>query len=135
MSVPDTTPRQTGRITDYAVEQLVGRVLQIGVVLSGALLVVGGSMLVAIHGHEVPAYTPFRGEPEQIRTLSGIVHGAVALDSRSIIQLGLVLLIATPIVRVALTLVAFILQRDRIYVYITALVLALLLYGLIFGRA
>jgi uncharacterized membrane protein len=58
----------------------------------------------------------------------------MAAQSESIVQLGLLLLIATPVARVALTLVAFILQRDRTYVGVTALVLALLLYGLLFGK-
>ena len=49
-------------------------------------------------------------------------------------QLGIVLLIMTPMLRVAFTLVAFVLQRDRVYVAVTSLVLALLVYGLAFGR-
>ena len=47
----------------------------------------------------------------------------------------LVLLIATPVARVALTLVAFAAQRDRLYVLLTTVVLLLLLYGLLWGRA
>ena len=47
-----------------------------------------------------------------------------------IVQLGLVLLIATPVARVALTLGAFLLQRDRLYVVLTTIVLVLLLFGL-----
>ena len=121
--------------SDYAVEQLVGRLLQIGVAASAIVTGIGGLMLLLRHGCEVPSYAKFTGEPEAIRTLSGIVHGAAALDARSIIQLGLVLLIATPILRVAFTLVAFALQRDRMYVLITSIVLAVLLYGLIFGKA
>jgi uncharacterized membrane protein len=46
------------------------------------------------------------------------------------VQLGVILLIATPVARVALTLVAFAVQRDRIYVALTAVVLIVLLYGL-----
>ena len=46
---------------------------------------------------------------------------------------GLLLLIATPVARVALSLVAFVLQRDRLYVGITAFVLALLLASLVGG--
>ena len=92
-------------------------------------------LLLRGHAHEVPVYTPFRGEPDEIRSLTGIVHGAYALDARSVIQLGLVLLIATPILRVAFTWVAFALQRDRMYVVITSIVLAVLLYGLFFGKA
>jgi uncharacterized membrane protein len=57
------------------------------------------------------------------------------MDSRAIVQLGLVMLIATPIARVAFTLIAFALQRDRVYVGVTLLVLALLLFGLFFGIA
>ena len=121
--------------SDHAVEQLVGRLLQIGVALSAIVTLIGGAMLIAHHGSEIPVYQPFRGEPEEIRTLAGIVRGVAALDARAIIQFGLVLLIATPILRVAFTLVAFILQRDRVYVVITSIVLAVLLYGLILGHA
>lgn len=122
-------------ISDHAVEQFVGRLLQIGVALSALVVVVGGLMLLMRHGAEVPSFAAFRGEPQEIRTLYGIVQGVMAADSRSIIQFGLLLLISTPILRVAFTLVAFFLQRDRVYVGITAVVLILLLYGLIYGRA
>ena len=59
----------------------------------------------------------------------------IALDGRAITQLGLVLLILTPVARVALTLWAFLRQHDRLYVLVTTIVLVLLLYGLIWGRA
>jgi uncharacterized membrane protein len=51
------------------------------------------------------------------------------------VELGLVLLIATPVARVALTLGAFVVQKDRLYILTTAIVLAILLYGLLWGRA
>jgi uncharacterized membrane protein len=123
------------QLSDHAIEQLVGRLLQIGVAISATVIVIGGALLLMQHGADVPVYTPFRGEPEEIRTISGIVHGARAMQSQAIVQLGLVLLIATPIMRVALTWVAFLIQRDRMYVGITTIVLALLLYGLFYGRA
>jgi uncharacterized membrane protein len=122
-------------ISDHAVEQFVGRLLQIGVAVSALVVIVGGVMVLTHHGAEVPSFSTFRGEPEGIRTLYGIVQGVLAADSRSIIQFGLLLLISTPILRVAFTLVAFLLQRDRVYVAITSVVLVLLLYGLIYGRA
>ena len=123
------------RISDHAVEQLVGRLLQIGVAVSALVVIVGGILLLAHHGAEVPDYSTFRGEPESIRTLYGIVHGLMAVDARSIIQVGLLLLIATPILRVAFTWIAFLLQRDWVYVAITTVVLVLLLFGLISGHA
>ena len=125
----------TSRVTDHAVEQVVGRLLQLGVLLAALVVLVGGVLLLAQHGGTPISFSMFRGEPESLRSIAGIVHGVRAAQSDSIVQLGLLLLIATPVARVALTLVAFVLQRDRAYVGVTALVLALLLYGLLFGKA
>ena len=127
----DTVPR----ISDDAVEQLVGRLLQVGVLIAAAVTLVGGSVMLMQHGRAPADYREFRAEPDFLRSLSGIVRGVLAHDSRAIVQLGLVLLIATPIARVAFTLVAFALQRDRVYVGVTLVVLALLLFGLLFGIA
>ena len=128
-----TSPRESV-VSDETVEQIVGRLLQVGVLIAAAVVLVGGVLVLMQHGHTAAAYAAFRGEPEALRSLGGIVHGALALRSEAIVQLGLLLLIATPIARVAFTLVAFALQRDVTYVCITALVLALLLFGLVFGK-
>jgi len=122
-----------GRWSDHAVEQLIGRLLQAGVLLSAIIAAVGGVMLLAQRGGMPADYSVFRGEPDTLRSIGGIVRGSLALRGDAIAQLGLVVLIATPIARVAFTLVAFILQRDRTYALVTTLVLALLLYGLLFG--
>ena len=128
-----TTPNS--RWTDHNVEQLIGRLLQIGVVVAAAVTIVGGVLLLAQHGSDIPNYSVFHGGPNYVTSLGGIARGVLDLRSESIVQLGLVLLIATPVARVACTLVAFILQRDRTYVVITTIVLVILLYGLVFGRA
>ena len=122
------------RWTDHAVEQLIGRLLQVSVLLAAAVVLIGGAVLLARHGAAATDYSVFRGEPELLRSIAPIVRGALAGRSDAIVQFGLLLLIATPIARVALTLVAFALQHDRTYVYITTIVLALLLYGLVFGK-
>ena len=123
-----------GRWTDHQVEQLIGRLLQLGVMISAAVVIIGAVMFLVQHGRDPIAFHQFTTTPSPLWTLGGIVRGALALDSASIVQLGLVLLIATPVLRVALTLVAFALQRDRLYVLITAVVLALLVYGLVWGH-
>lgn len=123
------------RLSDHALEQVIGRLLQIGVLISALVVVVGGIALLVRYGGAPADFRSFRGEPSELSTLGGIVRGAYRLDSHAIVQLGLVLLIATPIMRVALTLVAFWWQRDRLYVGITTFVLALLVYGLFWGRA
>lgn len=130
-SNPEPAPRSRApRWTDHEVEQLVGRLLQIGVLIATVVVLTGGAMLIATHGGGVADFRVFRGESSTLRSVSAAVRGAFTLDPRGVVQLGLVLLIATPVARVALTLVAFLLQRDRLYVVLTAVVLVLLLFGL-----
>lgn len=118
---------------DRRVEQVIGRLLQVGVLLAAAVVLAGGVAFLAAHGGTAADFRVFRSEPSALRSVTGIVRGALALDSQAVVQLGLVLLIATPVARVALTLVAFLFQRDRLYVGMTAVVLGLLLYSLLFA--
>lgn len=122
------------RMNDRNVDQIVGRLLQWGVIIAAAVLVVGFVTFLVGHGHQPADFDTFRGEPQHLTALSGIVRGVRTLDAPSIIQLGLVLLIATPVARVALTLIAFLIQRDRVYVLLSGAVLGILLYGLLGGR-
>ena len=119
--------------SDHAVEQLVGRVLQFGVLLAALTVLAGAGLMLAQGGASPDAFRVFRPETSTLRSVGGILRGARALDGRGVVQLGLVLLVATPVTRVALTLVAFLLQRDRLYVALTAVVLGLLLWGLVHG--
>ena len=66
--------------------------------------------------------------------MSGIIAGVFAGHGRGLIQLGLLLLIATPVARVVLLALGFALQRDRLYVIVSVVVLTFLLYGLFGGR-
>jgi uncharacterized membrane protein len=122
------------RWSDHAVEQLIGRLLQFGVLTAAIVTIIGGLLLLIQHGSVEASYAVFRGEPAHLTSVGGILRGVREMRSESIVQLGLVLLIATPVTRVAFTLVAFVLQRDRTYVAVTSIVLAVLLYGLIFGH-
>ena len=121
--------------SDDQVEQLIGRLLQIGVLVAAGVVVIGGVMLLIQHGSRPVEFSTFSTAASPLQGLVGIFRGAFALDASAVVQLGLVLLIATPVMRVALTMVTFALQRDRLYVLITGIVLALLLYGLVWGRA
>lgn len=121
--------------SDYEIEQLIGRLLQFGVLVAAVIVAAGGIALLARYGRQPADFRVFRDVPSPLQNVDGVVRAALALDSRAVVQLGLVLLIATPVARVALTLVAFLIQRDRLYVAVTTLVLTLLLYGLIWGKA
>ena len=117
--------------TDPRVEAIVGNVLRAGVMLSAAVVLFGAIIFLARHGMEPANYRVFQGEPSELRHIRGIFRGIAVLHSRAMIQLGLALLIATPIVRVALSLFGFAREKDWMYVAFTGLVLGILLYSLL----
>jgi uncharacterized membrane protein len=120
-------------VTDKDLEKWVARLLRTGVILSGVIVVVGGALYLARDGGEIADYHSFSALPAGDRLLPKILSGAMHGSARAIIQAGILVLIATPILRVALSLVGFGLERDRTYAAITAIVLAVLLYSLISG--
>ena len=98
---------QTRRWTDQVVEEWIGNLLRAGVTLSAAVVLFGACVYLVRHGHELPHYRVFVGTPEDLRTVSGIWKNVLAFKGQGIIQLGLLLLIATPVARVAFSVVAF----------------------------
>lgn len=131
--MPSSPPGDEMR-SDAVVERLLGAVLRYGVIVAGAITVLGGVLALAWHGRAPEDFRSFGGEPLQLRSLTGILSGALALDPQSVVQLGILVLVATPILRVALSLVAFAARRDRTYVWLTGIVLALLTVSLFSGR-
>lgn len=117
--------------TDQKVETIVGSLLRAGVIVSACVVLFGGSIFLARHGLEVANYRVFRGEPNDLRTFRGILYRVLAFRGRGFIQFGLILLIATPIARVAFSLFGFAREKDRMYMVFTAVVLAILLYSLV----
>jgi uncharacterized membrane protein len=120
---------------DATVEVIIGNLLRIGVLISATIVVVGGVIYLARHGSAPASYAVFRGEPDDLRHTSGIVKQVLGGRSRGIIQLGLILLIATPVARVAFSAVAFALEKDRLYFAVTLIVLVILLYSLLGSHA
>lgn len=119
-----------GRWSDERVEGVIGHLLQYGVLTAAALVVLGCGLYLVRHGGEVPRYGAFRGEPTSLTTVPGMLQRALDGSGRGVIQLGLLVLIATPVARVVLALFAFAAQGDRLYVFIAALVLAILVVSL-----
>jgi uncharacterized membrane protein len=119
------------KFTDQTAEEIIGNLLRAGVLLSAAVVSVGAFIYLIRHGLSVTDYYAFRGEPNDLRHVRGILRQAVGLHGRGIIQLGLLLLIATPVARVAFSVIAFAIEKDRMYVFFTLIVLAVLLYSLL----
>ena len=119
------------RWTDQKVENLVGNLLRTGVIISAAVVFVGAVVYLSRHGNSPANYRVFQGGPDDLRHIKGIVRAALSFSGRGIIQLGLLLLIATPVARVALSIIGFAEEGDRMYVGFASLVLIILLFSLL----
>jgi len=120
-------------MTDLKLEKMVSVLLRFGVLLSGTVVLAGGIYYLFRHGGEPVNYRVFQGAPAMDRTVGGIVKGMLQGRARSIIQFGILLLVATPIARVVLSFFGFALERDRTYVFVTSIVLSVLLFSVFTG--
>ena len=120
--------------TDQRVETIISNLLRGGVILAATVAFSGGVFFLLQNGSAYPDYRIFRGEPTDLRTVHGILADVLSFRSRGLIQLGLLLLIATPVARVAFSIFAFLRQGDRTYVVVTLLVLMILMFSLLGGR-
>ncbi len=101
---------------DRKMETIVGRMLQAGVLAAGATMLVGGAYYLRLHGGEMPDYRHF--------------HGVTPRRGQRIIQAGVLIMIGTPVLRVAFAAAAFAMERDWMYTTISLIVLGLLIYAL-----
>lgn len=122
---------RTRRWTDQQVEITISVLLRVGVTLAAAIVVAGGILYLMHNGHARPEDHIFRGEPADLRQIPGVLNDVLALRGRGIIQLGILLLILTPVARVAFSVFAFWQQRDRLYITVTLIVLVVLIHGLL----
>jgi len=120
-------------ITDSQVEKWIAVLLRGGVLLAASVVLLGGILHLAHHGTVRPDYHVFHGEPMELRKPNLILREAFTGRPDAIIQLGMLLLILTPVARVGFSVVAFVVERDRMYVAMTLVVLAVLLYSLLAG--
>ena len=117
--------------TDQGIENVMGNLLRAGVLLAASVVSVGAIICLVRHGHAPVDYRIFRGEPADLRALPGIARDSLSFRARAIIQLGLLLLIATPVARVGFSIFAFAKERDGTYVVFTIIVFSILLYSLL----
>jgi len=116
---------------DRKLDAHIGSLLRAGTLSSAFVILLGGLLYLAQHSHDKPDYRHFHGVSPQLHTFSGILSGAIHGQSLAVIQLGLLMLIATPIARVLFSVIAFFAERDYLYVVVSGIVLAVLLYSFI----
>lgn len=111
-------------MTDQRLDEIVGNLLRAGVVLAAVVVLAGGVWYLASFGSALPQYGDFHAD---VRGLNSLKTLPAPL---AVVLVGLLILIATPVARVLFCLVAFALERDRVYVAVSAIVLLILLYSI-----
>ncbi len=120
------------------VEVLISNLLRVGVVVS-LIVVVAGVVLTFVHH---PEYLHSQnalggllsGNAEFPHTMGEVWSGVLMLHGRSVVILGLLLLIATPVMRVGVSIFAFLFERDRVFAVVTMVVFLLLLLSFFLGK-
>ncbi|MFN7527771.1 MAG: DUF1634 domain-containing protein [Dolichospermum sp.] len=121
----------TKSTSEQKLEYLLSNLLVYGVLIASFVVLSGGILYLINHGLDIAEYQVFIGTQSQLHSPTGVVNAVLAGSSQGIIQLGLLILIAVPILRVIISLLTFLLEGEFIYVIITSLVLAILIYSIV----
>lgn len=108
---------------------VIGWILQGGVLLSSAVICLGLGLLL-VH----PAQLSSLNALAFPKTLGQVKDELLALQPQALIAVGLLLLIATPVIRVTISIFAFAKEHDRRYVVITTVVLLILITSFLLGK-
>jgi uncharacterized membrane protein len=118
------------RFADQDIEQLIGLQLRYGVVIASLVVFIGGLLYLNVSGSALlPHYEKFLGEKAGFTTGTQIWNGTLHLNPKGIIELGVIILIATPILRILFSLIGFIIEKDRLYTIITLIVLMVMMFS------
>ncbi|KAF3886142.1 MULTISPECIES: DUF1634 domain-containing protein [Nostocales] len=123
----DASKDGTKTVSDLQLEPLLSNLLKYGVLIASAVIFIGGLLYLIRHGAEPANYHIFKEESFEFRSPIGVIDVIRAGSYRGIIQLGLLLLVATPILRVIISLFVFLRHREYTYALITSIVLSALL--------
>lgn len=123
--------KQSTDYSDRDLETAMGNLLRFGVLLSACIVLAGGIVYLVRHGHEEPAFRSFSGEPKQFTNLQLIFEYALKGSGRAIIQVGVLVLIATPVARIIFSITGFIKEKDVLYTGITLFVLGVIIASLL----
>lgn len=114
-------------------EDVIGYTLRIGVLVSVALII-AGLVLLVVRPPKPGLISQLANPRSSINTSSispmSVASGSEGLNGLDIILLGLVVLIATPVLRVVMGLAQFAREKNYIYVIITSIVLFNLIFSI-----
>jgi uncharacterized membrane protein len=112
-------------------DAIIGKLVRMLVIAAACIVAVGGAFYLPNYWASSPGYSIFRGEPLFLRSPQGIIASMLSHDSRCLVQFGILLLIAIPMIRVAAYLASFLAKRDWLYSVITCIVFVLLLISIL----
>ena len=118
---------------DQKIETIIGILLRTGVLLSALIVLVGGVLYLLQFGGKYPHYKQFRGESIDLRNIRMIVQGAFDFHPLSLIQFGLLILLATPVARILFSVFGFLFGKDYLYVVISLIVLLIVGFSIFSG--
>lgn len=116
--------------TDQKTEELVGQLLRAGVTSAAVIVLAGAAVYLVRHGLQPANFRVFKGEPTDLREWRGIIREALHGRGRGIMQMGLLVLLLTPVARVLFAAYAFVMERDWFYVAVSLFVFLVLLYSM-----
>jgi uncharacterized membrane protein len=120
------------------VELLISRLLRGGVVSSLVVVILGTVVTFAHHRSYFSSSSDLDALTDDTASfphdLAAVAHGVAHFNGPAIVVAGLLLLIATPVIRVAISIAAFRYQSDRTFTVITSIVFTLLVVSFVLGR-
>lgn len=120
---------------DTDMQKMIGWILRIGIYTSIGIVILGGIFFLYRHAHETANYHAFNGVPVFVHNFENIFSSAFSFKGQAIIQLGIILLVATPVMRVIFAAVGFLLEKDYLYTVISVIVLLIILASAFSGHA
>ena len=119
-------------------EQIISLVLQTGVIVSAAIIVLGITMFFVEHNHQNASingsYHQFISPSYSFpHSISSLISSLRAGKASAVIVLGVLLLILTPVIRVATSILLFLRQRDIPMTCVTLCVLLVLISSFVVG--
>lgn len=115
---------------DKSIETMLGNLLRTGVITAGVVVVIGAVLFLIRHGSEIPSYHIFKPDIFNFSDFRDLFKGIITFRSVSIMELGILFLIATPVLRVIFSIFAFAYEKDYMYVVFTLIVLSILVFSL-----
>lgn len=114
-----------------SLEVTTARILRVGIYIAAGVCLVGALLFLPKQGSTKIKYQIFDGVSDQFTSIKAIINSAWHLSGEGIVQFGLLLLIATPVIRVFFTIFAFLLEKDNLYALFSLIVFLILIYSFI----